>query len=62
MNFGGFLAHEFQMTVRHHDFIFQASVIVITDFTDNILCWAKDSDSILPTAPAHFAPVIGNRR
>ena len=24
----GFLAHELQMTVRHYDFIFQASVIV----------------------------------
>ena len=33
----GFLAHEFQMTVRHHDLIFQASIIVITELTDNLL-------------------------
>ena len=31
----GFLAHEFQMTVRHHDFIFQASIVFLTKLTDN---------------------------
>ena len=31
----GFLAHELQMTVRHHDFIFQASIVFLTNLTDN---------------------------
>ena len=31
----GFLAHELQMTVRHHDFIFQASIVFLTKLTDN---------------------------
>ena len=33
--YGGFLAHKFQMTVRHYDFIFQASIVFLTKLTDN---------------------------
>ena len=33
--YGGFLAHKFQMTVRLHDFIFQASIVFLTKLTDN---------------------------
>ena len=30
-DYWGFLAHELQMTVRYHDFIFQASIIVLNN-------------------------------